>query len=183
MDISSCPGAISTTSPSTLTKTSPPCIGDHLVDGERVVVGGCGEDADTASLEPLPGVADPLDDPLADELLEAGCELFGVSVEVGHLVGGHARRVVAQVGDAPLQGGGAISVYMLGASHHLGPVPVGGLHQRDHQLPGEVPTEDEQVGVVEPGGGDELPPAKLRAVEVGGEEEGDLVRPACSPHQ
>ena len=53
------------------------------------------------------------------------------------------------------------------ASHHLGPVPVGGLHQRDHQLPGEVPTEDEQVGVVEPGGGDELPPAKLRAVEVG----------------
>src|SRR5262249_9733087 len=96
---------------------------------------------------------------------------FGLA-EVIQLVRAHQRRVRPAVADLGLD---LLQLFLrldpapLPAEHHF-PVPVV-RGDRHHHLAGDVTAEDDQVGLVEGGSVEELPPADFRAVYIGREED------------
>ena len=178
---SSWPGATSTISPSASATRSPPCSRQHVVDQPRVVVAGGGEDADLRAGQPLVGVPEPAAQRLGHQLGEQLLDRVRVGLQVLVLLGGHAPGVAAGHPRLALQLGRAVVVQQPPPAVDPGLVPPVRLgDQRDDHLAGEVAAQDQQVGAVEAGRGDELPEAGLGAVQVGGEEDGRRIgrRPA-----
>src|SRR5262252_2368271 len=136
-------------------------LAECVIDLEEVVVGAADHAPDAGAPELLVGLGQPLLDPLDHQLMEELVDpalVFGVP---GLLIRGHLARVLAGVRDADLELG-----HLLGRldpardAKELGRrVPAGLPDDRDHELPGDVPADHDDVGVVVLGGGQELLPA------------------------
>src|SRR5450759_3815063 len=144
---------------------------DDLVHLHLVIVAGTDEAPDPGPAQLLLGESHPAADPVQHHLLEALGSLDRVLVELQQPFHVHAQRVVALAADLGLD----IS-YLLGGNRLLltgereREVAVL-LDDRDDRLAGHVAAADQYVRVIEPAGVQELPPARLRTVEVGREKD------------
>jgi hypothetical protein len=155
---------------------------DDVIDLEDVVVPAVEQARDLAALELAVRHVQPAvqrGDHLLAEAPVDGALFLG---ELGQLVGGHDGRVRAPVADLPLglrELLPGVQADRLPAHHHL-PVPVV-LGDRHHHLAGDVAPQDHRVGLVEGGRVEELPPADLGPMNVGGEEDSHQTTPRL-PH-
>ena len=122
--------------------------------------------------QPLVSKGHPAFDATHDLGLETLVDKGRVVAPRVDLVAGQADRVVATIGDPLLHRPDVVLGRQLVALVLEAQLPaVRGGHDRDHRLAGHVAAHDQDVRLVEGAGVQELPPADLRAVDVGREED------------
>ena len=146
---------------------------DDVVDLPDVVVPAVQDAGDVAAAQLAVGHVEPQLQALGHLLGEPAVDRAVLLVQRVELVERHDGRVVPAVADL------ALDVLKLGRSIQLHPLPAErdlpvarrAGHDRHHHLAGDVPAEDDHVGLVEGGCVKELSPADLRSVDVRGEED------------
>jgi hypothetical protein len=155
-------------------KLDPLVRGVHRVGVHRVVVARRDEAAH-GGIEPLGGKPAPPPRLGRDLAAELAVERGRVLAQFGELGGIQLRGVEA----APVDIGGELAPPVGGHAHlfavDLGPQLVAFAQYRDQALAGEVAAQQQHVGFVDLGRGQELAEADIRTVHVGREED-----PQCS---
>ena len=143
-----------------------------VVDLELVVVAGAHEHALGLAGQLLLGHLHPPLDGAQHVAVEEVVEPVGVGLELGQLVGRRAERVVAAPDHVLLERRHLVLAVKLAALLLQRAVPALAalVDDRDERLAGHVASQDHDVGLVVRAGVQELAPARLRPVNVGGEK-------------
>src|SRR5205814_9170882 len=143
---------------------------DDLVHLHLVVIAGRHEAADARAAELLGRHAHPALDALEHHLLKTRRAFACIPVELVQTVDAHAQRVVALTPDVGLDLGDLVGADSLVLAAERDRVVTVLRDDRHDRLAGHVSAADEDIGVVELRGVEELLPADFRAVQVGGQE-------------
>src|SRR6476659_3139155 len=151
---------------------------EDVVDLELVVVPGAHEDALRVPGELLLGHRHPPLDRPEHLLVEEVVEPLGVGLELGELVRGRAKRVVAAPDHVLLEGRDGVLAGEVAALLLERPMPslAAVVDDRDERLAGHVAAGDHHVGLVVRAGVQELAPARLGPMDVRREEDPHAAR-------